>query len=272
LRDLQVASRLEKLEVADAEARIALFVEASGSQGITVGEIGARTGATDEQIANCARQLVSKGLAFEVVNSPLLLLSSETAEGLADQVRALLEAYHRREPLSLGVAREEVRERVFGHTRPEIFRAVIARLVSEGKIVSDRDALRLASHRPAFSDAEASAKQKLEAAFKEAGLQAATLEEAATRTNISLELARKLYNLLVAERRLVRVGDLVYHVETIEDLKSRVRAQKAIGPKMDVAVFKEITGGLTRKYAIPLLEFLDRERVTRRMGNEREIL
>ena len=51
-----------------------------------------------------------------------------------------------------------------------------------------------------------------------------------------------------------------------------MRAQKVINPKIDVAVFKEITGGLTRKYAIPLLEFLDRERVTRRVGNEREIL
>jgi len=41
---------------------------------------------------------------------------------------------------------------------------------------------------------------------------------------------------------------------------------------MDVSVFKELTGGLTRKYAIPLLEYLDRERVTRRTGNDREIL
>jgi len=51
-----------------------------------------------------------------------------------------------------------------------------------------------------------------------------------------------------------------------------VRAQKRVSAKIDVAVFKEITGGLTRKYAIPLLEYLDRERITRRVGNEREIL
>ncbi|HXG68704.1 MAG TPA: SelB C-terminal domain-containing protein, partial [Blastocatellia bacterium] len=74
------------------------------------------------------------------------------------------------------------------------------------------------------------------------------------------------------ERRIVRIGDFVFHTDVIEDLKSRVRAQKAINPKMDVAVFKDLTGGLTRKHAIPLLEFLDRERVTRRVGNEREIL
>jgi hypothetical protein len=65
---------------------------------------------------------------------------------------------------------------------------------------------------------------------------------------------------------------LRFHIESIDDLKACIRARKAVNPKIDVAVFKEMTGGLTRKYAIPLLEYLDRERVTRRVGNEREIL
>jgi selenocysteine-specific elongation factor len=116
------------------------------------------------------------------------------------------------------------------------------------------------------------AKAALEASFKAAGLQAASLEETATSAGIPVELARKLYTLLTAERRLVRIGDFVFHVESIDDLKTRVRAQKAVSAKMDVAVFKEITGGLSRKHAIPLLEYLDRERITRRVGNEREIL
>ncbi|HEX8184132.1 MAG TPA: SelB C-terminal domain-containing protein, partial [Blastocatellia bacterium] len=109
-------------------------------------------------------------------------------------------------------------------------------------------------------------------AFKAAGLQAGTIEEVAASAGIKTELARKLYTLLAAEHRIVRVGDLVFHADSIEDLKSRVRAQKSVNPRMDVAIFKEITGGLTRKHAIPLLEFLDRERITRRVGNEREIL
>ena len=50
-----------------------------------------------------------------------------------------------------------------------------------------------------------------------------------------------------------------------------VAAQKVKSRKMDVALFKELTG-VSRKYAIPLLEYLDRERVTRRVGDAREIL
>ncbi len=272
LRDKEARARVEQLEAADADERAAIFLEMSGATAMTATEIAARTGATDEQVAGTARELIRTGRAIEVHNSPLMLISMEAYRRLAAGVLDVLAAHHKREPLSLGLSREEVRERLFGGLRPEIFRAVIARLSGEQKIAAEREALRLASHRPAMTEEETLAKQQLEAAFKSSGLQAATLDESAARVGLRLDLARKLYNLLTAEQRIVRIGDFIFHVETIEDLKSRVRAQKAVNPKIDVAVFKEITGGITRKHAIPLLEYLDRERITRRIGNEREIL
>jgi selenocysteine-specific elongation factor len=272
LRDAAARSRLEQLERADRAEQIALFVEMSGVRAMSAAEIAARTGATDEQLAANLKELVSQGRVIEVTASPLLFISAESSRSLAGSVVELLTAQHKREPLSLGAGREEVRERVFGDDKPEVFRTVIAGLVDRGIVAAERDSLRLASHRPALTDADLAAKQNLEAAFKAAGLQALTLEEAAAAVRVPVDMARKLYNLLAAERRIVRVGDMVFHVDSIEDLKSRVRARKATTPKMDVAVFKEITGGLSRKHAIPLLEYLDRERITRRIGNEREIL
>ena len=94
----------------------------------------------------------------------------------------MLTEHHRREPLSLGLSREEVRDRVFGQVRPEIFRAVISRLGQEGKVIAERDGLRSASHRPALTDADESTKRALETALKAAGLQAGTLEETAAAT------------------------------------------------------------------------------------------
>ncbi len=272
IRDKEALARLGQLERADPTERTLIFVEMSGARSMSQSEMAARTGATDEQILDAARELVRQGKVFEAASAPLVLISSASYNQLAESVVNLLTDYHRREPLSLGLSREEVRERVFGDVRPEVFRAVVARLAEEGKVAAERDALRLPSHRPALNDQEAAAKQALEAAFKAARLQAGTLEEVAAAANIPIALARKLYTLLLAEHRVLRIGDMVFHADSIEDLKARVRAQKAINPRMDVAVFKEITGGLTRKHAIPLLEFLDRERITRRTGNEREIL
>lgn len=272
IRDREAVVRLEQLERADPAERALVFLEMSGASGMSQVEIAARTGATDEQIQIAARELVAEGRAFEVSTAPMLLISAESFSRLAARVIELLKDYHRREPLSLGLSREEVRERVFGDVRPEVFRAVVARLAEEGKVAAERDALRLASHSPALGEQEATAKQALEAAFKASGLQAGTLEEIAAASNVPVALARKLYTLLAAERRILRIGDMVFHADSLEDLKARVRAQKAVNPRMDVAAFKEITGGLTRKHAIPLLEYLDRERITRRTGNEREIL
>jgi selenocysteine-specific elongation factor len=272
IRDAAARARLEQLETADLPERMAAFVEMAGHHATTESEIAARTGATDAQIAAITRELIHDGRVLEVTAAPLVMISAESYRILAEKVTDMLAEHHRREPLSLGLSREEVRDRVFGQLRPEIFRAIIARLAEQGKVAAERDALRLASHRPALTDSDQAAKTALEAAFKAAGLQAGTLEETAAGAGIKSDLARKLYNLLAAERRIVRIGDFVFHADSIDDLKSRVRAQKRISAKIDVAVFKEITGGLTRKYAIPLLEYLDRERITRRVGNEREIL
>lgn len=272
IRDLEAHQRILRLEAADEIERIALFVEAAGTRGMNAGQIAARTGATDQQIADATARLIREGRALEVTASPQLLISAETYRDFADGITALLGEHHSRQPLSLGLSREEVRDRVFGKVHPDIFRAVVGRLVEEGKVAAEREALRLASHRPALSDSEMAAKGALEAAFKAAGLEARTLEETAAAAGTNIELARKLYALLAAEKRLVRIGDLIFHAGSLEELRSRVRARKRVNSRMDVAAFKEITGGLTRKYAIPLLEYLDRERVTRRVGNEREIL
>jgi selenocysteine-specific elongation factor len=272
IRDILARMLLEQLEEGDLSERVAVWTEMAGGHGATEAEIAARTGSTDEEIAATTRELIERGRVLEVTAAPLVLISAESYRALAGRVTEMLAGHHRREPLSLGVSREEVRDRVFGKVRPEIFRAVIARLAKEGRIAAERDALRLASHRPELTDSDESAKKALEAAFRAAGLQAGTLEETAATVGTRIELARKLYTLLAVEQRIVRIGDFVFHVDAIDDLKSRVRARKPANPRIDVAVFKEITGGLTRKHAIPLLEYLDRERITRRIGNEREIL
>ena len=272
IRDSAACARLEQLERADLAGQLAVFIEMAGAHGTSEADIAARTGATDEQIAATTEELHRMGRVLEVSGAPLVLISDESYRALAGRVMEMLTEHHRREPLSLGLSREEVRDRIFGQVRPEIFRAVVARLVEERKVSAERETLRLAEHRPALTDSDEVAKTALEAGFKAAGLQAGTLEETAAATGTKIELARKLYHLLAAERRLVRIGDFVFHVDSINDLKSRVRALKPANPRIDVAVFKEITGGLTRKYAIPLLEYLDRERITRRIGNEREIL
>jgi selenocysteine-specific elongation factor len=84
--------------------------------------------------------------------------------------------------------------------------------------------------------------------------------------------AQKIVTLLLRDKILVKVSDdLVFHRDALVDLRQRMAAEKIKSPKLDVARFKDLAG-VSRKYAIPLLEYLDREHVTRRVGDERVIL
>ena len=86
------------------------------------------------------------------------------------------------------------------------------------------------------------------------------------------QLLERVARVLVREGALGRVGTglLVDH-EQLESLKDQVRERWPPGSRLDVAAFKQMTG-LSRKYVIPLLEYLDRERITRRSGNDRVVL
>jgi selenocysteine-specific elongation factor len=264
--------RLGRLEKASFPELVETLIESSGVRGTSRADLISRTGATEDQMSAATLELAAGRRIIEAPGSPPLFLSQVVYTGIAESMIGLLGEHHAREPLSLGMNREEVREKAARGLGPDVFRAISLRLCDERRIVAEKESLRLASHQPVLSDSDTAAKLALEAVFKASGWQALTLDEAAAAAGVGLERARALYQLLAAEHRLVRIGDLVFHTDVIEDLKSRIRARKAVNPRIDVAAFKEMTGGLTRKYAIPLLEYLDRERITRRVGNEREIL
>jgi selenocysteine-specific elongation factor len=132
--------------------------------------------------------------------------------------------------------------------------------------------VRLPGRGVVMQDEEAESKKSIEDAFAVAGLRVPALHEVIAGLRVDKTRAQKIVTLLMKDKVLVKISDgLVFHRGALEELRRLVAAQKARSPKMDVAKFKELTG-VSRKYAIPLLEYLDRERVTKRVGDAREIL
>jgi selenocysteine-specific elongation factor len=108
--------------------------------------------------------------------------------------------------------------------------------------------------------------------FRELGLQAPAPDEVATTVGVDRATGRKIIQLLVKEQRLAKVNEtLIVDRAALQKLVEDVRARKRVSPKLGVGEFKELTG-LSRKYAVPLLEYLDAQRITRRVGDERVIL
>jgi len=149
---------------------------------------------------------------------------------------------------------------------------VLSALVRQQAIEISGEQIRAAGRAIVMKDDEAESKQTIEQAFASAGLKVPALKEVLAGLKLDRARAQKIVTLLLREKVLVKLSDdLVFHRDALAELRNRVAEHKKRSPKMDVAAFKELTG-VSRKYAIPLLEYLDRERVTRRVGDEREIL
>jgi selenocysteine-specific elongation factor len=132
------------------------------------------------------------------------------------------------------------------------------------------ETVRLASHRVALKQDEEQAVGKIEELFRAGGLAVPSTPEVLAKSGVEAARARSLLQILLRNRKLVRVGeDLIYHASAIEQLRGMLAGKK--GVRFSVAEFKDWTG-VSRKYAIPLLEFLDREHVTRREGDSRVVV
>jgi selenocysteine-specific elongation factor len=203
---------------------------------------------------------------------PPTLVSRGVLEGLAADALDALRRHHRERPLEAGMPREELRSRAFGSAPAAAFEWSLRRLAETGRARVASDAVALSAHKVQLSAGEEDARELLIDGTKEAGLAGVEVRVMAERTGKEAALLERVARVLVREGVLERVGGTLFvHRDFLDALKREVRQRWPPGSRLDVAAFKDLTG-LSRKYVIPLLEYLDRERVTRRSGNDRVVL
>ena len=235
--------------------------------GITISHLIAETGWAKSSIEAQLARALRNGTIFRIGD---LLVDAAAMSRLQQTLVSTVNAFHRKNSLVDGVTKEVLREQV--KASADVFNACLDLLVRDKKVEASGDLVRLPGHGVVMKDEEAESKKKIEAAFASTGLKVPALHEVLAGLKVDKLRAQKIVTLLLREKSLVKISDeLVFHRTALEELRRLVAAQKARSPKMDVATFKELTG-VSRKYAIPLLEYLDRERVTRRVGDAREIL
>jgi selenocysteine-specific elongation factor len=274
-RDLAVVrERLLNLVEGAIEQKLAAFVAIAEERGLSRVDLVTRTAWRDEAVQNAIDAARGAGSVAEIGGQ---LLSPGVLEQLKQTVVKDVAAHHHAEPLSRGLALEVLRGRHFAHVSVELFRAVLAEVEQAGAVVVEKDVVRKPEHTRAVSGADAALRDRLEGVYREAGLAAPSMTEAFTRAGINPDSSgqkhgRKVLQVLIDAGSLVRVdGEMFFHRNALEDLKAKLRSHAAKEKSIDVPTFKELAG-ISRKYAIPLLEYFDRERVTRREGDRRVIL
>ena len=250
------------------DAAEALVAEA-GPRGVEAPRLAARL---TVPLARLAADLPGRATLAVLGQDPAVVVSHEALARLGESALAAIEAFHRGQPLKAGMPREELRTRTFARSPVAVFERVLADLAAAGRVRLLPDAVAAARHEVRLTAGEEEARGLLVDAARAAGLAGVELPALAERSGKDVKVLERVARVLVTERALDRVGTaLLVHRDHLESLKARVRERWRTGERIEVGAFKDMTG-LSRKYVIPLLEYLDRERVTRRAGNDRIVL
>jgi selenocysteine-specific elongation factor len=204
-----------------------------------------------------------------IVCDQVLISPAAFDMGKTELIRAI-QAFHDVNALVAGISKQELRERT--RLGPEVFNRALTTLSAEKRLEIAGEFVHLPGRGVVMKDEEAESKKIIEQAFASAGLKVPSLREVLAGVKVDKLRAQKIVTLLLRDKVLIKISDeLVFHQTALADLRQKITALKPATPRIDVARFKDMTG-VSRKYAIPLLEYLDRARVTKRVGDERVIL
>ena len=221
---------------------------------------------------DAARIIGAVPTAVELAGSLGSYVDAAVLADLEAKALSQVQAQHAKDPLAKGISKEELRRRIFGKAHAGVFETALTRLAAAGRITVSTDLIALAAHQVRLSGPEGAARAAIEAALATAGLDGLALQNLHVQLRQDQKACENAVRILVQEKAAERLGGgLLMSRSTLEKFRADARARFVSGSRLDVAEVKELTG-LSRKYVIPLLEWLDRGRVTRRVGAERIVL
>ena len=247
---------------------IAALAREKGITGLREKEVLEFAPFTRKTLLPICQKLEAEGRIRILSFSPLFLLSQVSFEFLKEKIIMFIRRHHEKHPEEPGVLKIEARQK-FG-LPDRIWFLALKHLIRERQIKEVEKRLSLMDFELALTPEEEDLLNRLEEMCLEGKLHSVSMEDLQRRFNLSARRLQNLLSLLAQRRKIVQGEDgFILHFQWLEELVARIRNS---GEKeLSVGQFKEMTG-LSRKYAIPLLELLDQMGVTRRRGPTREIL
>jgi selenocysteine-specific elongation factor len=271
-KDKTVVEKLGIFKEGSLENRAMVTIDDAGLETIDLSRLAACRGIAPDRARGLLAALAKAGRVRTLSESPYVGVSASAFTQAVEAARVAVKRFHEANPLVQGIGREELKARLFADASTLLFQAVLHQLEADKKITVAQDVIHEFGRKVTLKADEERMRSQLAERFRSLGLQTTPAEEIIDALKLDRTTARKIIQLMLKDSQLVKVTEemLVDRV-AIEKLISQVKALKSSNPKFGVGEFKNLTG-MTRKHAIPLLEYLDRQRVTRRVGDERVIL
>jgi len=246
------------------------LIKKRGRRGLKREDLSYSLSIYSQELEDIITSLNEKLIIIPEGETRYLFAKSALAE-LKEEILERLEKYHQANPLSPGLSKEALKSRLSDETNHLLYERALYQLLQEQKLYKDKDLYLLSQYRNIKSTELEELKKKVEQTFLKEGLTPRDAEEILLDFGDKYYVAKELFKLLQRESVLIPVTEkLVYHRDILEEVKRKVFDYFERNKELTVSAFRDLFGGnLSRKYLIPLLEYLDKVKITLRVGDKR---
>ena len=223
--------------------------------------------------AKVPRERLKKILADLATQGKIIALSAgvyihkDTAEEVKNRLVDVIGGYHKQSPSSPGITIDDLRQSAA--IDKVVFDSLIGSLKSDGRIVESNQRLALPDHRSIFRDEDAKLLDAVELFFRDQAFHPPGIDEIVQKTAAKKEKVEKLIKILGEHGRIVEVEKgVLFHAEAVDRARQILLGHFQKEGRLESVQFKYLLD-TTRKFALPMLDYLDRQGLTRRVGNTR---
>ncbi|MDL2285932.1 SelB C-terminal domain-containing protein, partial [Desulfococcaceae bacterium OttesenSCG-928-F15] len=245
----------------------------AGPKGASLSDLRLVTNLSERQLSDLLLKLLSAKIILLTDKEAKTYIHSKNFSKLSSFATGYLSTFHKNNPLKEGLSKEELKSKFPSYLQGKLLNQVLNQLVKDGEIIQNADIVHLASHKVALQVDEEALREKILGIYKQAFNTPPYFREIIRELDkAQAAAAPDVMQILVREKLMIRVKeDLYFSAEAIEDLKEKVRNFLLKEGEMNPTQFKEIAGGIARKYVIPLMEYLDGIQMTIRVGDARRL-
>jgi len=259
---------------AASEEVIATQLLLSGAEGLSFARLMVMSDLESKALDKALQLLCDKGRAFLVereTKEGKVYVHSEVAESLMAGMLEFMADFHKKEPLKQGVSRSGMASAWGKKLPPKLFHFLVERALKTGKLAADQETLRLPDHTVSLASDQAALRDALMAVYSPGGMTPPNLKDVLEPLGLTFKEAQPVYKVLIEQGQLVKVKeDMFFAKASVDELIEKITRFFDNAKEMNPADFKDVTG-LSRKFAIPLLEWLDKEKITVRVGDNRQL-
>ncbi len=239
--------------------------------GISEEELRVRANVPPKPLERTLQQFVSQKRAILYDKDNRRLVHPETVEQLQGIITETLAAYHQKFPLKTGMPKEELAAQLPKPVDAKLYNYVLRRLAEQDRVVQEMEWVRLTTHKVDLTREEEAIRQKIEKAFRDAGLQPPFFKEVVANLGGTPRQHQDVLEWMLSQGILVKAKeDFYFHAEALADLQQRLIAFLRENGEISTPQFKDMTQA-SRKYTIPLLEYFDAQKITIRIGDNRRL-